>query len=100
MKNVWRAMIEVGFIIFLFYSNLLMGEFEIGIAVSITSGWPVTHALKSSEMNASESAFAGDRHGLARPYFDMCVNSWNGECASVKKRVASMTHANQSPNRR
>jgi hypothetical protein len=23
----WRAMIEVGFIIFLFYSNLLMGEF-------------------------------------------------------------------------
>lgn len=27
-KNVWRAAIEVGFIIFLFYSNLLMGEFE------------------------------------------------------------------------
>ena len=27
-KNVWRAMIEVGFIVFLFYSNLLMGEFE------------------------------------------------------------------------
>jgi len=26
--NVWRAVIEVGFIIFLFYSNLLMGEFE------------------------------------------------------------------------
>jgi hypothetical protein len=24
----WRAVIEVGFIIFLFYSNLLMGEFE------------------------------------------------------------------------
>jgi len=29
MKNqVLRAVIEVGFIIFLFYSNLLMGEFE------------------------------------------------------------------------
>jgi hypothetical protein len=28
MKAVWRAMIEVGFIILLFYSNLLMGEFE------------------------------------------------------------------------
>ena len=28
MKNVWRAVIETGFIIFLFYSNLLMGEFE------------------------------------------------------------------------
>jgi len=26
--NVWMAVIEVGFIIFLFYSNLLMGEFE------------------------------------------------------------------------
>jgi hypothetical protein len=29
MKKVWwRGMIEVAFIIFLFYSNLLMGEFE------------------------------------------------------------------------
>ena len=29
MKNgVWRAIVEVGFIIFLFYSNLLMGEME------------------------------------------------------------------------
>jgi len=27
-KNVWRAVIEVGFILFLFYANLLMGEFE------------------------------------------------------------------------
>ena len=27
-KNWWRGLIEVGFIIFLFYSNLLMGEFE------------------------------------------------------------------------
>ena len=27
-RNVWKAVIEVGFIIFLFYSNLLMGEFE------------------------------------------------------------------------
>jgi hypothetical protein len=24
---VWRALVEVGFIIFLFYSNLLMGDF-------------------------------------------------------------------------
>ena len=32
MKNVWRALIEVGFILFLFYANLLMGEFE-------RSGW-------------------------------------------------------------
>jgi hypothetical protein len=27
-NNLWRGVIEVGFIIFLFYSNLLMGEFE------------------------------------------------------------------------
>ncbi len=27
-KNIWRVVIEVGFIVFLFYSNLLMGEFE------------------------------------------------------------------------
>ena len=27
-KNVWRPVIEVAFIMFLFYSNLLMGEFE------------------------------------------------------------------------
>jgi hypothetical protein len=27
-KNLWRAVIETGFIVFLFYSNLLMGEFE------------------------------------------------------------------------
>lgn len=27
-RDIWRAVIEVAFIIFLFYSNLLMGEFE------------------------------------------------------------------------
>jgi hypothetical protein len=27
-KNVRRAVVEVGFIVFLFYSNLLMAEFE------------------------------------------------------------------------
>jgi hypothetical protein len=28
LAPLWRAMVEVGFIIFLFYSNLLMGEFN------------------------------------------------------------------------
>ena len=28
LAPVWRGLIEVGFIIFLFYSNLLMGEFS------------------------------------------------------------------------
>jgi len=27
LAPIWRALIEIGFIIFLFYSNLLMGEF-------------------------------------------------------------------------
>jgi hypothetical protein len=28
LAPIWRALVEVGFIIFLFYSNLLMGEFN------------------------------------------------------------------------
>jgi hypothetical protein len=28
LAPLWRALIEVGFIVFLYYSNLLMGEFE------------------------------------------------------------------------
>jgi hypothetical protein len=27
LAAIWRAVIEIGFILFLFYSNLLMGEF-------------------------------------------------------------------------
>ena len=27
LKPTWKAIIEIGFIVFLFYSNLLMGEF-------------------------------------------------------------------------
>jgi hypothetical protein len=42
MKNVWRAVIETGFIIFLFYSNLLMGELErSGIARSKGLLWAI-----------------------------------------------------------
>jgi hypothetical protein len=29
LTPVWRAVIEAGFIVFLFYSNLLMGEFTV-----------------------------------------------------------------------
>ena len=28
LAPIWRAIIEVGFIVFLFYTNLLMGEFS------------------------------------------------------------------------
>jgi hypothetical protein len=29
LTSLWRAVIETGFIVFLFYSNLLMGEFTV-----------------------------------------------------------------------
>ena len=29
LNKLWRAVIEVAFIVFLFYSNLLMGEFTV-----------------------------------------------------------------------
>ena len=28
LTPIWRAIVEIGFIIFLYYSNLLMGEFS------------------------------------------------------------------------
>lgn len=28
-RSIWRAVIEIGFVVFLFYSNLLMGEFTV-----------------------------------------------------------------------
>ena len=42
-KNLWRAVIEVAFIVFLFYSNLLMGEFErSGMGMKKGLVWAVT----------------------------------------------------------
>ena len=40
LAPVWRAIVETGFIIFLFYSNLLMGEFTrtAGHGKSLISG--------------------------------------------------------------
>jgi hypothetical protein len=47
MKNqVWRAVIEVGFIIFLFYANLLMGEFErSGMGLTKGMAWAIRDVL-------------------------------------------------------
>ena len=49
-RAIWRAVIEVGFIIFLFYSNLLMGEFArsgkgqtMGLAWAIADIWTPTN---------------------------------------------------------
>lgn len=47
-KNVLRAVIEIGFIIFLFYSNLLMGEFErSGMGRQKGLAWAVRDVLTS-----------------------------------------------------
>jgi hypothetical protein len=37
-KKVWRSLIEVAFIMFLFYANLLMGEFERS-GMGLKRGW-------------------------------------------------------------
>jgi hypothetical protein len=48
-KNVWRAVIEIGFIIFLFYSNLLMGEFErSGIGQKRGVAWAIGDAFTAA----------------------------------------------------
>jgi hypothetical protein len=45
-KAVWRAVIETGFIIFLFYSNLLMGEFaRSGMGHARGLAWAVADIL-------------------------------------------------------
>jgi hypothetical protein len=45
-KAIWRAMIEVGFIVFLFYSNLLMGEFaRSGKGQDMGLAWAVADIL-------------------------------------------------------
>ena|ERR1700676_3843368 len=48
-KNWWRGVIEVTFIIFLFYSNLLMGEFErSGIGTKKGLGWAMSDIITTS----------------------------------------------------
>jgi hypothetical protein len=41
--SVWRALVEIGFIVFLFYANLLMGEFtRSGNARGKGLAWAIT----------------------------------------------------------
>jgi hypothetical protein len=56
-KNVWRALTEIGFIIFLFYSNLLMGEFT---RSGMGRGKGLTWAIQDifSEVNFAIAAIA------------------------------------------
>jgi len=45
-KSALRAVIEIGFIIFLFYSNLLMGEFErSGLGQKRGLAWAIADVL-------------------------------------------------------
>jgi hypothetical protein len=48
-KSVWRALIEVAFIMFLFYANLLMGEFErSGMGRKRGLAWAIGDVLTAS----------------------------------------------------
>jgi hypothetical protein len=60
-KSLWRGIIEVGFIIFLFYSNLLMGEFErSGAGQRRGLAWALTDVVTSANFAiAVAAAFLG-----------------------------------------
>ncbi len=49
MKAVWRAVIEVAFIVFLFYSNLLMGEYgRFGRGQTMGLAWAIADILTAA----------------------------------------------------
>jgi len=50
-RNVLRGLVDIGFIIFLFYSNLLMGEFErSGLARRKGFLWALTDVFTMSNL--------------------------------------------------
>ncbi len=50
-KSLLRGVIEVGFIVFLFYSNLLMGEFErSGSGRAKGLAWAITDIFTSANL--------------------------------------------------
>jgi hypothetical protein len=59
-KNVWRAVIEVSFIIFLVYSNLLMGEFErSGMGQKRGVAWAIGDVFTASNFEIATIAVSG-----------------------------------------
>ena len=59
-RSAWRAVIEVGFIIFLFYSNLLMGEFErSGMGQEQGLAWAIADVLTSANFEIAAIATLG-----------------------------------------
>ncbi|MFZ1918608.1 MAG: hypothetical protein WAU58_13620 [Terriglobales bacterium] len=56
-KHSWRAVIEIGFIVFLFYSNLLMGEFErSGMGLKRGLGWALMDIFTMSNFEIAAVA--------------------------------------------
>ena len=56
-KSIWRAVIEIAFIIFLFYANLLMGEFErSGLGLKRGLAWAILYVF--TPPNFAIAAFA------------------------------------------
>jgi hypothetical protein len=50
-KAILRAVLEAGFILFLFYSNLLMGEFErSGLGRTMGLGWALRDIFTSDNL--------------------------------------------------
>jgi hypothetical protein len=64
LTPVWRAVIEIAFIVFLFYSNLLMGEF----AVSNGAGKSLAFALSNifTRTNFLTASLAAAHRGSVR----------------------------------
>lgn len=60
VKPVLRAIIEIAFIVFLFYSNLLMGEFTVSNAHGKTLAYALNDILTGTNFAiAMVSAFIG-----------------------------------------
>jgi hypothetical protein len=56
-KRALRAITEIGFIIFLFYSNLLMGEFEhSGMGQKMGLAWAVRDILTTANFAIAVAA--------------------------------------------
>lgn len=69
-KNILRMLVEVGFILFLFYTNLLMGEFErSGMGQKKGVIWALSDIFTSSNFKI---AIAGA--GIAIFSLNFCVN--------------------------
>ena len=57
VKKIGRAIVEVGFIVFLFYSNLLMGEYErSGLAKSKGLVWAIRDVITEDNLIIALSA--------------------------------------------